>query len=274
MQTFPSVLEAAVQSEQSPVVPQASSAVPSWQVPLVAAEQQPAGQGLPESQVKTQRSLVQAEAVAGQSAMEVHPHCPPPVTAMQTSPAVPAANSAGQSEQVPPSLPHVASAVPATQVPLSQQPPLQVWVAVQVVVQVLVVVSQALPAGQSAAVLQPQAPLARQAVPSAWLVQSPQTTWPVSAQRAVVSPGSQVPLVAAEQQPPLQTWVELQAVPQVLVLVSQALPVGQSAAALQPQAPLRHRLPAAALVQSTQAPPSGAQAVLPIAAHWLFESQQ
>jgi hypothetical protein len=275
-QRFPSVLVAAVQSAQIPVEPQASAAVPTMQVPLVAAEQQPDGQGVLESQAKVQRPVVVSQdvALAGQWVVLVHPHCPPPDTATQRLPAVPAANSAGQSEQAPPSVPHVAAAVPGTQLPLSQQPPLQVWVALQEMVQVLLVVSQALPAGQSAAVLQPQAPLARQTVPLALLTQLPQTVWPVSAQRAEVSPGSQVPAVVAEQQPPLHGCVELQAVPQVLVVVSQALPVGQSPTVLQPQLPLMHWPPAAAPVQSVQAPPARPQAELLIAAHWFDESQQ
>ena len=82
--------------------------------------------------------------------------------------------------------------------------------------------------------------MAKQTEPAVELVQSPQTACPVSAQSAEVFPGAQVPLVAAEQQPPLQGWVELQAVVQVWVVRLQALPVGQSAAALQPQAPLTH----------------------------------
>jgi hypothetical protein len=122
--------------------------------------------------------------------------------------------------------------------------------------------------------LQPHAPLVRQAVPSALPEQSPQTACPVSAHAAEVSPGWQVPPEAAEQQPPLHTSVELQAVPQTLVVELQALPVGQSPAALQPQTPETHWSPAEAFVQSMQAPPAGPQAVLLIVTHWPVESQQ
>lgn len=122
--------------------------------------------------------------------------------------------------------------------------------------------------------LQPQAPEAKQTEPAVELVQSPQTACPVSAQSAAVFPGAQVPLVDAEQQPPLQGWVELQAVVQAWVVRLQALPVGQSAAALQPQAPLTHWSPAEALVQLIQLPPAGPHAVALMATHWLVEPQQ
>jgi hypothetical protein len=134
-----------VQSTQVPLVPQVVFAVPAMQIPLLVAEQQPVGQGVLESQARTQRWVVvsQAAVVEGQLAMVLHPHCPPPVTATQMFPAVPAVYSAGQSRQAPPSLPQAVLAVPAAQVPLSQQPPLQGWFTLQVVVQVWVVVSQA-----------------------------------------------------------------------------------------------------------------------------------
>jgi hypothetical protein len=142
-QTFPTV--PAVQSTQTPLAPQAVSATPALQVPPVAAEQQPVEHGVVELQDRRQRWAVvsQLTAVLGQFVLELHPHCPPPEIATQMFPAVPAVNSAGQSEQAPPLLPHAALAVPTTQVPLWQQPVLQVWVALQVVVHLLVLVSQA-----------------------------------------------------------------------------------------------------------------------------------
>jgi hypothetical protein len=142
-QTWPSVL--AVQSTQVPLAPQAASAVPARQLPPTVAEQQPVWQGVLESQASVHRLVVvsQATAVPGQSAFVAHPHCRAPPVVTQVSPAAPAVYCAGQSRQAPPLLPHAASAVPATQDPLWQHPPLQVWVALQVVVQVWVDVSQA-----------------------------------------------------------------------------------------------------------------------------------
>jgi len=142
-QTFPKV--PAVQLTQVPLAPQAVEAVPGKQVPLEAAEQQPVWQGADVPQGKVQRwvALSQETALLGQLAMVLHPHCPPPVTATQRLPAVPAVYWAGQSRQAPPLLPHAALAVPATQVPFWQQPPLQTWVALQVLVQTWVVVLQA-----------------------------------------------------------------------------------------------------------------------------------
>ncbi len=72
--------------------------------------------------------------------------------------------------------------------------------------------------------------------------------------------------VPPEQQPPLQSADALHDVEQVPPL--QAMPVGQSPAALHPQVPpLRHLLPVEAVEQSTQVPPDGAHAPLPTGAH-------
>ena len=275
-QTCPLLL--AVQSEHVPLAPHALFAVPGKQV-LVVEEQHPAGQSTVELQANTQSLVVllQELAVFGQSLMLLQPHCPPPVTAMQESPAVPAANRVAQLAQSPPLFPQVPSAVPALQVPLVaavQQPSLQGWVELQLVVHWCVVVLQAVPLGQSLTLLQPHAPLARQAVPAALPTQLPQTPWPVSAHIAWVFPGWHVPAEAAEQQPPLHTWPLAQLVVHACVVVLQALPVAQSVAALQPQTPLTHSFPAAAVVQSAQAAPASAQAVPLIARHWFVEEQQ
>ena len=63
---------------------------------------------------------------------------------------------------------------------------------------------------------------------------------PEMPQKSLAVPAWQVPLLAAEQQPPLQACVELQSVVQAWVVRLQALPVGQSPSAVQPQTPLTH----------------------------------
>ena len=115
--------------------------------------------------------------------------------------------------------------------------------------------------------LHPQAPLARHAVPAVLLVQSAHTAWPVTAHWAAVLPGSQVPLLAAEQQPPLQGCAALQLAEQVWVVRLQAFPVGQSASDVQPQTPLTHWSPEALPVQLVHRPPVAAQAVALMVAH-------
>ena len=89
-------------------------------------------------------------------------------------------------------------------------------------------------------------------------------------------------MLAAEQQPPLQAWLELQSVVHRPALVSQAIPVGQSLVWVQvvthcppaggPVTALQVWLPA---VQSVQAAPSAPQIVSAVPAlHWLVASQQ
>lgn len=73
-------------------------------------------------------------------------------------------------------------------------------------------------------------------------------------------PPTQVPPVEEEQHPPLQACVALQLVVHLFVAVSQAVPVGQSFALLQPQAapaipPLKQTCPSGLLVQSKQMAP-------------------
>jgi len=139
---------------------------------------------------------------------------------------------------------------------------------------------QAWPVGQSVATLQPQTPLARQAVPVVLPAQSTQAP-PLLPHAVSLAPAPQVPLVAAEQQPPLQAWVELQSVVHRPAPVSQAMPVGQSLVWVQASAhcppaggPVTAAQDRRLAVQSVQAPPSAPQVVSAVPTlHWL-ELQQ
>jgi hypothetical protein len=161
--------------------------------------------------------------------------------------------------QALPPAPQVGAPVPALQVPLLQQPPLQACVGLQAVVQVWMVASQAWLDGQSAAPPQPQAPppaTAMQTAPAGLVEQGVQAP-PELPQVPSSVPTEQTP---PSQQPPWQSCVGLQAPVHWCVKVSQAMPEGQSAAALQPQALARHRWPLLLTVQSTQAPPAAPHA--------------
>lgn len=97
-------------------------------------------------------------------------------------------------------------------------------------------------------------------------VQSSQT--PLVPQAPSVFPALQVPLVAAEQQPPLHVCVDEHEVVQALVVVSHASSVGQSVATVQPHLPLdRHESPELPPTHETQAAPVSPHAacVLPVA---------
>jgi hypothetical protein len=74
-----------------------------------------------------------------------------------------------QATHAPPLEPHAVRVVPATQVPLEQQPPLQRLVGLQAEVQVPLL--HASSAGQSVSVLQPQTPLAKHTWPAVLVVQ-------------------------------------------------------------------------------------------------------
>lgn len=105
-----------------------------------------------------------------------------------------------QDAHVPPLPPHAVSAVPATQVPSEQQPPLQAELPTpQFVLHVFDRRLQALPAGQSPTTAHPQTPLTH-ALPFALFVQSAQAPPPVP-HALPADPATHVP---AEQQPPLQ----------------------------------------------------------------------
>jgi hypothetical protein len=74
-------------------------------------------------------------------------------------------------------------------------------------------------------------------------------------------PATQLPPVAAEQQPPLHAWVVLHAVVHLCIVVSHAWLAGQSAALLQPHEPDgKHALPLALPVQGWQTLPTAPHA--------------
>lgn len=135
--------------------------------------------------------------------------------------------------QSPPLAPQAVGSVPPAQVPESQHPVLQVWLAEHAVVQAWARTSQAWPTGQSVATLHPQTPAATHAVPDAFAEQSTHPV-PVAPQATCRLPGEQtVPL----QQPPAQGELPEHVAPQRPVVVSQASPFGQSPGEAQPQVP-------------------------------------
>jgi hypothetical protein len=164
--------------------------------------------------------------------------------------------------QIPPVEPQAAVSVPATQLVPLQQPPWQGELPLQVVVHALVTGSQALPVGQSLAVLQPQCPVTHLG-PAALPVQSTHCDPLPQALSAV--PALQVPPLGAEQQPLVQACVEPQLFTQVPE-VQAAAPPPQSPMLLQPQAPppetARHTWPMVLAAQLAHRPPPTPQAVL------------
>ncbi len=180
-------------------------------------------------------------------------------------------DAAGQTAQAPPVAPHAGSVLPATHVPALQHPPLHATDAEQSVSHDFVVVLQFTFAGQSvAATWQPQPPpvpvvAGTHAVPAlmpAQLVQTP----PVEPHAVAASPVVHVPLVAAEQQPPLHACVELHAVVHAWV-ESHASPSGQSLADWHPQTPVAalQVAPASPVTQFLQTVPAAPHAL----ADWL-----
>jgi hypothetical protein len=129
-------------------------------------------------------------------------------------------------------------------------------------------VLHASPAGQSVATLQPHVPLDSHAEPLALPTQLVHE--PLTPQAPGALPGAHVPPL---QQPPLHAVCPApHAVLHVCVVVLQALPVGQSVAALQPHvgvAPVSHTCPIGFPVQSAQMPaaPHAFDAVP--ATHWV-----
>jgi hypothetical protein len=216
-----------LQSRQAlPALPQLAGTVPALQVPL---RQQPPLHGCEalHELVQMRVALSQAEPVL-QSPAEPQPQVPPPVTVRQIDPC-------GLDEQgahAPPPLPQAAGIVPATHEPAWQQPPLHSCVGLQAVVQVFVPRSQARPAGQSAALLQPQL-AARHKWPLVEVVQS--THSPAGAPQALLPvPAAHNPF---EQQAPLHGCTAEQPVVHAWAVLSQAAPELQSPALLQPQEP-------------------------------------
>lgn len=157
MQTEPAAFPAQV--TQAPDPPHEVLLVPGRHDP--PDPQQPAVQGEAGSEHENvQRSVVvlHPALLAGQLAVVVQPHCPPPVVGSHALPLVPAVKPAVQLAHRPPLLPHAVVPVPAWHVPpvaAEQHPPLHDCVELHDVVHVLVVVSHASSAGQSEAVRQP-----------------------------------------------------------------------------------------------------------------------
>jgi hypothetical protein len=158
-----------------------------------------------------------------------------------------------QVPQARPVAPQAPFAVPAMQVEPEQHPPWHAWVASHAVEQTWLL-PQASCAGQSAELLHPQDdPFSH--------------TWPfVDVRQSVHAPppvphaSPAIPVTHAfvdEQQPPLHAVVPVPHVAEhVWLVVLQACPVGQSVAALQPQAPLaRQAFPALLPVQTAQTDP-------------------
>ena len=201
-------------------------------MPDAALEQQPVGQGCVESHVNVQMPPPHPCAPAPQSVTVAQPHWPPPLTGSQACPCV----LAPQPLQAPPLLPHWLTAVPATQVPPAQHPPLHGWVAaLHWVVQRCVAVSHAVPAGQSPTELQPQnvrSPVVTHSAPLALVAQL------THAGAALVTPHA-VPVLPcvhtpALQHPPLHPRLPAHEVVHACETGSHACPTRQSEAFVQP----------------------------------------
>jgi hypothetical protein len=182
-----------------------------------------------------------------------------------------------QSRQAPPSAPHLASAVPAMQVPLSQQPFLHGEVALHVVVQLCVMTLQARWSPQSAAESQPHLlvppGMNTQVVPFMLPAQLVHVAVPTS-HASAAKPARQVPLIGS-QQPLLQSlWPAPHAASHTCDVVLHDVPNGQSAATVQPQLPMLQLLPSLARVQSMQPAPDVAHASPATAAQTLLAPQQ
>jgi hypothetical protein len=180
----------------------------------------------------------------------------------QAPPALQVSAGRPQAVQLPPPTPQALGRLPAWQLPLWQQPPLQ---AVRLAlphdeVQVWLLVLHAWPVGQSEATLQPQVVPERHRWPLGWLVQSTQAR-PLPPQLPAALPPLQVP---PAQQPPLHAWEPLQLEVQVLAASWHACSELQSAVPLHPQVPPvglpTHTWPSLETLQGAQTPPSLPQA--------------
>jgi hypothetical protein len=134
----------------------------------------------------------------------------------------------------------------------------------QLAEQVFVEVLHARFVGHSVALEQPQAAPPRQTVPASAGATQLVHAWPVAPQEAFAVPTRQVPPTAAEQQPSRQACPLPHEVVQAWVVVSQAVPDGQSRLVLQPQVRATQALPASAATQSEQAPCASPQLVLAV----------
>jgi hypothetical protein len=273
-QIFPLALAGAwaQSAHDEPGEPQASFAAPATQSP---AAQQPALHGWAGLQLGEQWCVEESQARrAGQSGARVHPQAPPSPEARHCAPWLEPAQEAHR----PPPLPQAAAVVPAWQSPptaAEQQPPLHGCAAEHELVHVWPVGSQAVSAGQSAAVLQPQAWPLMQAKPLELPRQEPQAR-PLPPQAVGRLPAAQVPPL---QQPVEQGWPGgEQLVVHSFFATSQADPAGQSPGLAQPQAPppavAWHTWPVDAEAQLAQVPPVEPQAAVEVPArHWPAEQQ-
>jgi len=243
---------AAQPAQTPPEVPHALVAVPTRQVPVVAAEQQPVLHGVALSQAALQRCVVALHAVCtGQSDVWLQPQN---VVALAVTQAVPL-TFAAQVVQVGAAVvtAHEVWAVPALHVPLfaaEQHPPLQALAEPQAVPQTPP--TQALPDGQSVAAEQPQVPvLVVQTLPVVPLVQS---THALPGNPQAVLPTVAHLLVASQQKAPVQRPV----VPCVVQVEVQVPPEQVGVPRLQP----------------THAPPALPHLLLSLPATQLLPSQQ
>ena len=260
----------APQTAHAPLAPHAAAVEPNEHVPEVAPaaiEQQPPLH-VP-VHVVPHTPLTHAWFV-GHWLSELQPHGPVARLGKHTG-EVPL-----QVTHVFPEPPQAFGSFPPTQVPLLplviwQHPPVHGTLAEHAVSQVCAELHATFVAQSVLAELHPHVPpnpldVATQAVPTL----APTQLWhapPVSPHAACDVPIEHVPGVAPlapEQHPPLHIWVEsLQAVVHELVLGSQAIPSGQSAATLQPHDPVAtmHAAPASAATQLTHAVPGAPHAV-------------
>jgi hypothetical protein len=198
----------------------------------VTLSQQPPLQGLLSVQSAPHVPFLQA-CPTGQSFESLHPQAPLP---RQTGPAL----LVVQSVQAPPEGPHAALATAAHVLLAVQQKPLPQT-----------------PLAAPTTQVEVQAPEAQVGVPPVHAAQAP----PFDPHTASALPATQL---APLQQPPLQASPFAQLVWHWWVLGLQAVPVGQSAARLQPHAPLKHAWPSVDAVQSTQFPAAPQLAPLPV----------
>jgi hypothetical protein len=204
----------------------------------------------------------------GQSALVLQPHVP---VGRHTLPAPPIV----QSTHAVPVAPHAVPAEPVTHAPPEQQPATQGNPGEHATLQRWVVVLHApvrqllfdVPHPQKPPLPAPASmPDATQVVPFGSVAQLAHRP-PLSPHADGEVPAWHVPPVLAEQHPPLQGWAELHAVLHVFVVVSQAMPAGQSPGLVHPHAWVpavvaTHALPAALPTQFVQV----AEPVLQLAA--------
>lgn len=262
----------AVQSPQVPDVPQVTGVGGAQTALTVTFGQQLPVQPTTLLQVVAHRcvALSQLEPI-GQSLLAPGLLQPQNLPAWQTWPV----DAVAQLMQAPPSAPHLASAVPGTQVPLSQHPPLHGCVGLQAVVQACIMTLHACWSPQSAALSQPQRfgppGTNTQALPLLLPTQLVHIALPV-AQASPPVPGTQV---APLQQPPLQAvWPAPHAGSHACEVVLHEVPNGQSAAVAQPHVPVPQLCPWAARVQSMQPWPDMPQALPAMGAQTLSALQQ